>query len=285
MHALRGFTSVGASIHLRRSFVSSLREKYERLSPGGWFADGLQVGTTMSTSKCAIDAEHNHAEVAATESEQANGEVSRRRFLQAASVLGAGVSAGLAPVATAQTTQEIRASQAVLQPLTLKINGETHALNLDTRTSLLDALREHLEMPGSKKGCDHGQCGACTVLVNGRRVNSCLLLAAAASGDDITTIEGLAQGDTLSAVQTAFLEHDGYQCGYCTSGQICSATALLDEMKRGDASVVSFENGTQNAPKLTDHEIRERMSGNICRCGAYPNIVSAVRAAARQVNL
>ncbi len=238
----------------------------------------------MSVSKCAIDAE---AELAAATAavDQPEWELSRRRFLQSASVVGAAVTTGFANVADAQTQQQIRASQAVLQPLTLKINGETHTLNLDTRTSLLDALREHLDMPGSKKGCDHGQCGACTVLVNGRRVNSCLLLAAAASGDDITTIEGLAQGDTLSAVQTAFLEHDGYQCGYCTSGQICSATALLDEMKRGEASVVSFEDGTQNSPKLTDHEIRERMSGNICRCGAYPNIVSAVRAAARQVNL
>ena len=238
----------------------------------------------MSVSKCAIDAE---AELAAAKAaaDQPEWELSRRRFLQSASVVGAAVTTGFANVADAQTQQQIRASQAVLQPLTLKINGETHTLNLDTRTSLLDALREHLDMPGSKKGCDHGQCGACTVLVNGRRVNSCLLLAAAASGDDITTIEGLAQGDTLSAVQTAFLEHDGYQCGYCTSGQICSATALLDEMKRGEASVVSFEDGTQNSPKLTDHEIRERMSGNICRCGAYPNIVSAVRAAARQVNL
>lgn len=238
----------------------------------------------MSTSKCAIDAEAELAEMTA-DADQPGWELSRRRFLQSASVLGAAVSTGFAHVADAQTAQQIRASQAVLQPVTLKINGEAHTLSLDTRTSLLDALREHLDMPGSKKGCDHGQCGACTVLVNGRRVNSCLLLAAAAAGDDITTIEGLAQGDTLSAVQTAFLEHDGYQCGYCTSGQICSATALLEEMKRGEASVVSFENGTQDAPKLTDHEIRERMSGNICRCGAYPNIVSAVRAAAKQVSL
>ncbi len=205
--------------------------------------------------------------------------------MQAAGILGTGMTVGLANVAEAQTAQQVRDSQAILQPVTLKINGDTHTLQLDTRTSLLDTLREHLALPGSKKGCDHGQCGACTVLVNGRRVNSCLLLAAAADGDEITTIEGLAQGETLSVVQEAFLVHDGYQCGYCTSGQICSATALLEEMKRGEASVVSFEDGSQNAPKLTDHEIRERMSGNLCRCGAYPNIVAAVRAAAKQVNL
>ena len=219
------------------------------------------------------------------EAEQPSWELSRRRFMQAAGLLGTGISVGLGRAAEAQTAQQVRASQPVIRATTLKINGNTHTLDLDTRTSLLDALREHLGMPGSKKGCDHGQCGACTVLVNGRRVNSCLLLAAAADGDEITTIEGLAQGESLSAVQEAFLVHDGYQCGYCTSGQICSATALLDEVKRGEASVVSFEDGTQNAPKLTDHEIRERMSGNLCRCGAYPNIVAAVRAAAKQVAL
>ncbi len=217
--------------------------------------------------------------------DRAAWELSRRSFLQSANALGAGVATGFAPVADAETKQQIRSAQAMKQSIMLKINGESHPLTLDTRTSLLDALREHLILTGSKKGCDHGQCGACTVLQNGRRVNSCLVLAVAAEGDDITTIEGLAQGDNLSAVQEAFLEHDGYQCGYCTPGQICSATALLDEMKKGHASVVSFENGTQNSPTLTDHEIRERMSGNICRCGAYPNIVSAVRQAAKQVNL
>ncbi|MBN9617531.1 MAG: 2Fe-2S iron-sulfur cluster binding domain-containing protein, partial [Acidobacteriales bacterium] len=147
-----------------------------------------------------------------------------------------------------------------------------------------DALREHLGLTGSKKGCDHGQCGACTVIVDGRRVNSCLTLAAVADGAEITTVEGLAQGDDitgLSPVQAAFLEHDAFQCGYCTSGQICSATALLEEQKQGTLSTVSFETGNVSNPQLTDNEIRERMSGNLCRCAAYPNIVAAVRAAAR----
>ncbi len=240
----------------------------------------------MSMPKC-MEGPDADIQVEPTDpTEHGNWELSRRRFLQSATVLGAGTASGLGVVeADAQTASQIRSAQAMTQAVTLKINGESHQLTLDTRTSLLDALREHLMMTGSKKGCDHGQCGACTVLVNGRRVNSCLLLAVAAEGDDITTIEGLAQGDTLSNVQQAFLEHDGYQCGYCTPGQICSATALLDEMKKGEASVVSFDNGTQNQPTLTDHEIRERMSGNICRCGAYPNIVAAVRAAAKQVSL
>ncbi len=246
------------------------------------FGTGRMQGAGMSVAKCTEEMGMGQ-EPSLETPERVEWELSRRRFLQSAAVLGAG--AGFAGTADAETAAQVRASQAVMQPVTLKINGETHTLQLDTRTSLLDTLREHLGMAGSKKGCDHGQCGACTVLVNGQRVNSCLLLAASAAGDEITTIEGLAQGDTLSAVQEAFLVHDGYQCGYCTPGQICSATALLQEMKRGEASVVSFENGTQNAPKLTDHEIRERMSGNLCRCGAYPNIVQAVRAAAREVSL
>ncbi len=202
-------------------------------------------------------------------------EVSRRTFVKAASVLSAGVATGMPGLALAE-------GQAVGEQtgsITLKVNGDTKSLNLDTRTSLLDALREHMGLTGSKKGCDHGQCGACTVLVNGRRVNSCLTLAYAAEGADITTIEGLATGDQLHPVQEAFLVHDGYQCGYCTPGQICSAVALLEEQKRGEISVVSFESGKKQRPELTDAEIRERMSGNICRCGAYPNIVAAVRAA------
>jgi xanthine dehydrogenase YagT iron-sulfur-binding subunit len=170
-----------------------------------------------------------------------------------------------------------------VKPITLQINGKAHQLTLDTRTTLLDALRENLDMTGSKKGCDHGQCGACTVLLDGRRVNSCLTLAFAAEGSEITTIEGLAHGDQLHPVQQAFVEHDGFQCGYCTPGQICSAVAAIDEAKQGKLSIVSFRAGTLDHPQLSDDEIRERMSGNICRCGAYPNIVAAVRAASRGI--
>ena len=156
--------------------------------------------------------------------------------------------------------------------------GKMRTLTLDTRASLLDVLREQMDLTGTKKGCDHGQCGACTVLVDGRRVNSCLTLAVAAQGAEIRTIEGLGTPDALSGAQTAFLEHDGFQCGYCTPGQICSATALVDEIARGELSVVSFEAGGAAKATKSDAEIRERMSGNICRCGAYPNIVAAVRA-------
>lgn len=151
-------------------------------------------------------------------------------------------------------------------PVSLRINGHDYNLDLDPRVTLLDLLREQLHLTGSKKGCDHGQCGACTVLVNGRRINSCLSLALTHDGDDITTIEGLADGDKLHPVQAAFLQHDGFQCGYCTSGQICSAVALL---KEDHAS--------------SEAEIREWMSGNICRCGAYPNIVAAIQQAKSQV--
>ncbi len=204
-------------------------------------------------------------------------DLSRRTFVKAAGVLSAGVATGLPGLAVAEGAPAEQHTGNV----TLKVNGESKSLALDTRTSLLDALREHMGLTGSKKGCDHGQCGACTVLLDGRRVNACLTLAYAAEGAEITTIEGLAKGDQLHPVQESFLVHDGYQCGYCTPGQICSAVALLEEQKRGEISVVSFETGKTSMPELTDHEIRERMSGNICRCGAYPNIVAAVRAAAQ----
>jgi len=211
-------------------------------------------------------------------------ELSRRSFVKAAGILTAGVATGIPHLAAAQDGHAADATTPHTATVTLKVNGTPHTLTLDTRTSLLDALREHLELTGSKKGCDHGQCGACTVLLDGRRVNSCLTLAVTANGAEITTIEGLAQGDTLHPVQSAFLEHDAFQCGYCTPGQICSAVALLKEHKHNTLSTVSFETGNTTSPELTDNEIRERMSGNICRCGAYPNIVAAVRAAAKGVS-
>ena len=206
-------------------------------------------------------------------------QVSRRQFLAASGILSAGLAAGFSPAAQA----EAPGAQAVQTlPVTLSINKQQHTLSVDTRTSLLDLLREHLDLTGSKKGCDHGQCGACTVLLDGRRVNSCLTLAVAAQGYQITTIEGLGDEKNLHPVQASFLEHDGYQCGYCTPGQICSAAALVEEQKRGELSQVSFETGHTSRPPLTDEEIRERMSGNICRCGAYPNIVAAVRSIAQR---
>jgi xanthine dehydrogenase YagT iron-sulfur-binding subunit len=161
----------------------------------------------------------------------------------------------------------------------LQINGHSHSLTLDPRTTLLDALREHLALTGSKKGCDHGQCGACTVLIEGRRINSCLTLAVLHDGQSVTTIEGLATDDNLHPMQAAFVEHDGFQCGYCTSGQICSAIGMLAESRLGMPSYVTGDL-TQPAAELTDVEIRERMSGNICRCAAYPNIVAAIKQAA-----
>ena len=162
--------------------------------------------------------------------------------------------------------------------IAFKVNGESRNLEVDSRMSLLDALRERLDLTGTKKGCDQGQCGACTVIVNNRRVLSCLTLAATCKNKEVTTVEGLANGEELHPLQTAFIKHDGFQCGYCTPGQLCSAVALLNEAKNGDASHVT-QNLRSNARsiKLSDDEIRERMSGNICRCGAYPGIVAAIR--------
>lgn len=160
--------------------------------------------------------------------------------------------------------------------ITLTVNGSDRRLDLDPRTTLLDALRHHLTMTGTKKGCDHGQCGACTVLVNGRRINACLALAASHDGDEITTIEGMGTPEAMSDLQAAFVRHDGYQCGYCTPGQIMSAEAMLAEVAEGWPSVVSASL-TQD-PDLTDEEIAERMSGNLCRCSAYPRIREAIAA-------
>jgi len=165
-----------------------------------------------------------------------------------------------------------------VQKVSFDVNGHRRALEVDTRTTLLDALREHLDLTGTKKGCDHGQCGACTVIVDGRRINSCLTLAVMHHGDSITTIEGLGTPEKLHPMQAAFIEHDGYQCGYCTPGQICSAVAVLDEIKRGIPSHVSHS--LTDRPKATNLEMRERMSGNICRCGAYSNIAEAMASVA-----
>ena len=161
-----------------------------------------------------------------------------------------------------------------VMPVSLKVNGQTANLTLDPRVSLLDALREHLHLTGSKKGCDHGQCGACTVLVNGRRIVSCLTLAVMHEADEVTTIEGLGTSDNLHPMQAAFVKHDGYQCGYCTPGQVVSAVATLDEIEAGIPSHVTAD--LTAPPQVTDAEIRERMSGNICRCGAYSNIIDAI---------
>ena len=159
----------------------------------------------------------------------------------------------------------------------LQINGAERAVEIDPRTTLLDALREHLHLTGTKKGCDHGQCGACTVLIDGRRINACLTLAVMHEGDDIVTIEGLGTPDALHPMQAAFVEHDGFQCGYCTPGQICSAVGMLARGARRAGRATSPQTSAARAIELTDAEIRERMSGNICRCAAYPNIVAAIR--------
>ena len=158
----------------------------------------------------------------------------------------------------------------------LRVNGASQALTIEPRVTLLDVLRERIGLTGTKKGCNHGQCGACTVLVDGRRVNSCLILAIMAEGAEITTIEGLAKADELHPMQAAFIKHDGFQCGYCTPGQICSAVGMLSEVAAGTASAVTVDVRESKRSDLTDVEIRERMSGNICRCGAYPGIVAAV---------
>jgi xanthine dehydrogenase YagT iron-sulfur-binding subunit len=198
-------------------------------------------------------------------------QVTRRGLLEAGTAAAALV--GFAPDALAAAPDAVPGAKVAL---TLQVNGTAHKLNLDPRTTLLDALREHLALTGPKKGCDHGQCGACTVLLDGRRINSCLTLAVLHDGQQITTIEGLADGDRLHPLQAAFVEHDGFQCGYCTSGQICSAIGMLGESRAGMPSVVT-EDLTEKLPALTNAEIRERMSGNICRCSAYPNIVAAIK--------
>ena len=192
-------------------------------------------------------------------------------------VLSGGAAAVAVASAPALAAEPGPAPAAVPPPAVttrLRINGEEHVLTLDPRVTLLDAVREHLKLTGSKKGCDQGQCGACTMIVNGRRINSCLTLAAMHEGDEVTTIEGLGSPDRLHPMQAAFVQHDGFQCGYCTPGQICSSVAMLGEIHAGIPSHVT---GDLRNVAFSDHEVRERMSGNICRCAAYPNIVAAIR--------
>ena len=209
----------------------------------------------------------------------------RRALLEAGGATTLLFAAGI-PV-HAQLTPVMRAAAAP-PPATiavkLSVNGREHPLQLDARTTLLDALREHLRLTGSKKGCDHGQCGACTVLVNGRRINACMTLAVMHQGDEIATVEGLAVSGNLHPLQAAFVSRDAFQCGYCTPGQICSAVGMLREVEAGWPSQATSDVAAQRVA-LTDEEIRERMSGNICRCSAYPQIVAAIRDAAYGVGL
>jgi len=198
--------------------------------------------------------------------------VSRRGLLIAGAASAA--AASLPKDAMAANESPPSAGSVPTARVTLEVNGQAHTLDLDTRTTLLDALREHLHLTGTKKGCDHGQCGACTVLLDGERINACLTLAVMHEGAKVTTIEGLGTPRSLHPMQAAFVKHDGYQCGYCTPGQICSAVGMLDEMRRGVPSHVSADLNTR--PLLSPDELRERMSGNLCRCGAYSNIVEAI---------
>ena len=195
-------------------------------------------------------------------------ELSRRSIL-------AGGAATVALTAVPAVDAQVAPQQApAMMRVSLEVNGRHRTLDVDTRTTLLDALREHLQLTGTKKGCDHGQCGACTVIVDGQRINSCLTLAVMHDGDKVTTIEGLGTPERLHPMQAAFVKHDGYQCGYCTPGQICSAVAVLAEIKAGIPSHVSAS--LTDRPRATNMEMRERMSGNICRCGAYSNIAEAM---------
>ena len=213
--------------------------------------------------------------------------IARREFLKTSMLAGSGILVAsrlltdgghdvlAAPSQTAATdTVAIR----------LRVNGTNYGLRVDPRTSLLDLLREKLDLPGTKKGCNHGQCGACTILVDGRRINSCLALAVIYDGSEITTIEGLAKGDELHPLQSAFVRHEGFQCGYCTPGQICSAVAMLNEVDQGTVSHVTEDVRKAGRVALTNAEISERMSGNICRCGAYPGIVAAIREVSGQAS-
>ncbi len=197
--------------------------------------------------------------------------ISRRKFLIVGAVTAAAVA--LPPFISARASAA-NAARPIKEKVSFEVNGKQQSLDVDTRTTLLDALRENLQLTGTKKGCDHGQCGACTVIVDGRRLNSCLTLAVMHEGSKVTTIEGLGSPDKLHPMQAAFIKHDGYQCGYCTPGQICSAVAVLGEIRDGIPSHVSPT--LTDPPQLIASEFQERMSGNICRCGAYSNIIDAI---------
>ena len=199
--------------------------------------------------------------------------ISRRDLLIASAASAAGTNVAHSAT-TALDGLTSSAGSVTASRVDMQVNGKAHSLDLDNRTTLLDMLREHLHLTGTKKGCDHGQCGACTVLVDGERINACLSLAVMHQGAKVTTIEGLGTPANLHPMQSAFIKHDGYQCGYCTPGQICSAVAVLDEIRRGIPSHVSADLTVR--PLLSSEELRERMSGNICRCGAYSNIVDAM---------
>lgn len=223
--------------------------------------------------------------------EKENGGQSRREFLVNAATVSAAIALSGVFSEDAEAAEVINdpvkavAIQNPVPPQTiaveLDVNGQMQKVNINPRTSLLDAFREYMGLTGSKKGCDHGQCGACTVLVDGRRINSCLTFAVMYQGHKITTIEGLEADDKLHPVQSAFIKHDGFQCGYCTPGQICSAVAMLGEAKAGCLSAITTDMASSKMT-LTEAEIRERMSGNLCRCGAYPGIVAAIKELSEQ---
>ena len=230
---------------------------------------------TIPANPEPVDAQHDDLSPAGS---------ARRRFLLESGALTGGLAAtryagAAAPVAVeARDAPAASRSVGAARPVRLSVNQHDYVVDLEPRVTLLDALREYLGFTGTKKGCDRGQCGACTVLVNGRRVNSCLTLAISCEGEPITTVEGLASETALHPVQQALIEHDGFQCGYCTPGQICSAVALLGELRAGDASAATGDLARMPI-EITDDELRERMSGNICRCGAYAGIVAALRQA------